>query len=264
MQCVLIVWYGHTLSPQFLKLEHFIKCAGDSRAVLCRAGQAIPLTDDHKAAREDETVCPLAEKDLFMGYSWLASSISLTDYTCSLLTAKKSQGWGRKDCMEFSDRVQISFTWITWPVCMQARVEAAGGHILYWNGVRVMGVLAVSRAIGDHCLRPFVISEPEVFTLLPCTEASLPGAFYSLNRYMQLPKMNFGSIGLPQLWNALCLFIADCSIQAVSNDLCWLRQLYWVLSSSLILLALSAAFLLPLTFFWAWAKDIMTASDHLA
>lgn len=43
----------------------------------------------------------------------------------------------------------------------QARVEAAGGQILFWNGVRVMGVLAVSRAIGDHCLRPFVIARPE-------------------------------------------------------------------------------------------------------
>lgn len=71
---------------------------GDSRAVLCRGGVAIPLTEDHKAAREDET----------------------------------------------------------------ARVEAAGGQILFWNGVRVMGVLAVSRAIGDHCLRPFVIAHPEV------------------------------------------------------------------------------------------------------
>lgn len=30
--------------------------AGDSRAVLSRAGLAFPLTDDHKAAREDETV----------------------------------------------------------------------------------------------------------------------------------------------------------------------------------------------------------------
>ena len=45
---------------------------------------------------------------------------------------------------------------------LQARVEAAGGQILFWNGVRVMGVLAVSRAIGDHCLRPFVIAQPEV------------------------------------------------------------------------------------------------------
>ena len=45
---------------------------------------------------------------------------------------------------------------------LQARVEAAGGQILFWNGVRVMGVLAVSRAIGDHCLRPYVIAQPEV------------------------------------------------------------------------------------------------------
>jgi protein phosphatase 2C len=79
----------------------YVANCGDSRAVLCRAGQAIPLTDDHKAAREDET----------------------------------------------------------------ARVEAAGGQILFWNGVRVMGVLAVSRAIGDHCLRPYVIAQPEVTIL---------------------------------------------------------------------------------------------------
>ena len=49
-----------------------------------------------------------------------------------------------------------------WEDWLQARVEAAGGQILFWNGVRVMGVLAVSRAIGDHCLRPFVIAQPEV------------------------------------------------------------------------------------------------------
>ncbi|KAK9822800.1 hypothetical protein WJX74_011082 [Apatococcus lobatus] len=76
----------------------YVANCGDSRAVLCRGGYACALTDDHKAAREDET----------------------------------------------------------------ARVEAAGGQILFWNGVRVMGVLAVSRAIGDHCLRPYVIADPEV------------------------------------------------------------------------------------------------------
>ena len=76
----------------------YVANCGDSRAVLCRGGAALPLTDDHKAAREDET----------------------------------------------------------------ARVEAAGGQILFWNGVRVMGVLAVSRAIGDRGLRPFVIAAPEV------------------------------------------------------------------------------------------------------
>jgi hypothetical protein len=38
-------------------------------------------------------------------------------------------------------------------------MQAAGGHV-WWD--RVMGELAVSRAIGDHCLRPYVIPEPEV------------------------------------------------------------------------------------------------------
>ena len=76
----------------------YVANAGDSRAVLLRSGVAMALTDDHKAAREDET----------------------------------------------------------------ARVEAAGGQILFWNGVRVMGLLAVSRAIGDHSLRPYVIADPEV------------------------------------------------------------------------------------------------------
>ena len=76
----------------------YVANAGDSRAVLYRNGKAMALTDDHKAAREDET----------------------------------------------------------------ARVEAAGGQILFWNGVRVMGLLAVSRAIGDHSLRPYVIADPEV------------------------------------------------------------------------------------------------------
>lgn len=57
----------------------------------------------------------------------------------------------------------------------QARVEALGGQILFWNGVRVMGVLAVSRAIGDHCLRPFVIAKPEASACsLPPIPLSLP------------------------------------------------------------------------------------------
>uniref|UniRef100_A0A5B6YM54 protein-serine/threonine phosphatase n=1 Tax=Davidia involucrata TaxID=16924 RepID=A0A5B6YM54_DAVIN len=80
------------------KEELVVANCGDSRAVLCRGGVAVPLSDDHKPDRPDE--------------------------------------------ME--------------------RVEAAGGRVIDWNGCRVLGVLATSRSIGDHYLKPYVISEPEV------------------------------------------------------------------------------------------------------
>ncbi|KAM7264982.1 hypothetical protein ACFE04_002665 [Oxalis oulophora] len=45
------------------------------------------------------------------------------------------------------------------------RIQAAGGRVIYWDGPRVLGVLAMSRAIGDNYLKPFVISEPEVVVM---------------------------------------------------------------------------------------------------
>ncbi|KAM7499299.1 hypothetical protein LguiA_023713 [Lonicera macranthoides] len=71
---------------------------GDSRAVLCRNGLAIPLSSDHKPDRADELV----------------------------------------------------------------RIEEAGGRVIYWDGPRVLGILAMSRAIGDSYLKPYVIPEPDV------------------------------------------------------------------------------------------------------
>ncbi|MCO5556713.1 hypothetical protein L7F22_025776 [Adiantum nelumboides] len=71
---------------------------GDSRAVLCRGGHAVPLSQDHKANRPDEV----------------------------------------------------------------ARIEAAGGQVFTWEGHRVCGVLAMSRALGDGFLKPFVSGQPEV------------------------------------------------------------------------------------------------------
>ncbi|XP_072961131.1 protein phosphatase 2C 51-like isoform X1 [Typha angustifolia] len=74
---------------------------GDSRAVLSRGGVAVPLSNDHKPDRPDET----------------------------------------------------------------ARVEAAGGQVFEWNGYRVFGVLATSRAFGrsagDLYLKPYVTADPE-------------------------------------------------------------------------------------------------------
>ncbi|GAB2223548.1 hypothetical protein Droror1_Dr00017689 [Drosera rotundifolia] len=78
--------------------EVVVANCGDSRAVMCRGGVAVPLSVDHKPDRPDEL----------------------------------------------------------------ARIEAAGGRVINWNGPRILGVLATSRAIGDHYLRPYVTSRPEV------------------------------------------------------------------------------------------------------
>lgn len=43
-----------------------------------------------------------------------------------------------------------------------ARIEAAGGKVINWNGHRIFGVLAMSRALGDYYLKPYVIPDPEV------------------------------------------------------------------------------------------------------
>ncbi|KAK7377165.1 hypothetical protein VNO80_02585 [Phaseolus coccineus] len=50
-----------------------------------------------------------------------------------------------------------------------ARIEAAGGKVIQWNGHRVFGVLAMSRSIGDRYLKPWIIPEPEV-RFLPRTK----------------------------------------------------------------------------------------------
>ncbi|KAF8061168.1 ABI1 [Scenedesmus sp. PABB004] len=84
------------------RAEVFVAHCGDSRAVLCRQGTAIPLTRDHKPDRPDE----------------------------------------------------------------RARVVGLGGKVVVKaGGARVMGLLAMSRALGDHFLRPYIIAEPEVMSL---------------------------------------------------------------------------------------------------
>lgn len=90
---------GSTAVVAVLGSEHIVVAnCGDSRAVLCRKGAAVPLSVDHKPDRPDEF----------------------------------------------------------------QRIQNAGGRVIFWDGPRVQGVLAMSRAIGDSYLKPYVTAEPEV------------------------------------------------------------------------------------------------------
>lgn len=42
------------------------------------------------------------------------------------------------------------------------RITDLGGRVIYWGRWRVEGLLAVSRAIGDSSLKPFITPEPEI------------------------------------------------------------------------------------------------------
>ncbi|MFA6066083.1 MAG: PP2C family protein-serine/threonine phosphatase [Candidatus Babeliaceae bacterium] len=76
----------------------YVANAGDSRAIICRAGKAIALSDDHKPNRPDE----------------------------------------------------------------QARIQKLGGKVIVKGVPRVNGRLAISRALGDKALNPYVIPNPEI------------------------------------------------------------------------------------------------------
>jgi serine/threonine protein phosphatase PrpC len=42
------------------------------------------------------------------------------------------------------------------------RISDLGGRVIYWGRWRVEGLLAVSRAIGDASLKPYITAEPEI------------------------------------------------------------------------------------------------------
>eukprot|EP00607_Mallomonas_marina_P003827 CAMPEP_0182431034 /NCGR_PEP_ID=MMETSP1167-20130531/45832_1 /TAXON_ID=2988 /ORGANISM="Mallomonas Sp, Strain CCMP3275" /LENGTH=272 /DNA_ID=CAMNT_0024616883 /DNA_START=265 /DNA_END=1083 /DNA_ORIENTATION=- len=46
----------------------------------------------------------------------------------------------------------------------EKRIRALGGRVVFWGRWRVEGVLAVSRAIGDLSLKPYVSCDPELIT----------------------------------------------------------------------------------------------------
>ncbi|KAL8191608.1 hypothetical protein R6Q57_028339 [Mikania cordata] len=101
---------------------------GDSRAVLCRNGKAVPLSTDHKVIR----ILFVDDQSLMFDRFFLRNLPTFEYF------------------LQPDSPDELS------------RIEAAGGKVLYWDGARVCGVLAMSRAIGDSYLKPYVTCEPDV------------------------------------------------------------------------------------------------------
>ncbi|KAK2644943.1 hypothetical protein Ddye_020138 [Dipteronia dyeriana] len=105
---------------------------GDSRAVLCRGKDPMALSVDHKV-RSSIVVLHLIV---------VHNQPSKTDFCIFYFILFGLSQPNRED--EY------------------ARIEAAGGKVIQWNGHRVFGVLAMSRSIGDRYLKPWIIPDPEV------------------------------------------------------------------------------------------------------
>ncbi|KAG6574134.1 putative protein phosphatase 2C 75, partial [Cucurbita argyrosperma subsp. sororia] len=126
---------GSTAVVAVLTPEHIIVAnCGDSRAVLCRGGRAIPLSNDHK---------------LFIRH--LLRDWGYGDQFFDLGLDSLAHLYHCEEKCVMPDRIDEL-----------ARIEAAGGQVIFINGARVKGILAMSRAIGDKYLKSVVISEPEI------------------------------------------------------------------------------------------------------
>jgi serine/threonine protein phosphatase PrpC len=121
------------------------KRAGDSRAVLVRSGEAVAATNDHRPAqRDDEKV-----------RRWGGAPPSLPHVHHCCKSASKAQ----------TNTTTLSSPTPSTPLppAPQARIEKAGGMLLNNGGLRLMGMLATTRAIGDHDLQPYGLTPvPEV------------------------------------------------------------------------------------------------------
>ncbi|KAK6936373.1 PPM-type phosphatase-like domain [Dillenia turbinata] len=118
---VVVALAGSTAVIAVLTADHIIVAnCGDSRAVLCRGGKAIPLSDDHKFV--------------------YCKFVKLKSWVCQMVFLLLQPD--REDELE--------------------RIKGLGGRVIHLNGARVEGILAMSRAIGDKYLKPYVTAEPEV------------------------------------------------------------------------------------------------------
>ncbi|RVW76759.1 putative protein phosphatase 2C 6 [Vitis vinifera] len=164
---------------------HYIIAAncGDSRAVLCRGTQAIPLTVDHKievTIPYENLICNYKPRRLILLSQPCSQYLARSAKTLATQKLKKLGRQLLKEWKLFLTQEAFTSAWML--TCLLdrqdelARIEEAGGQILYWQGPRVEGVLSMTRAIEmrlvddvwTHQPRPQKNYRGLIASVLPC------------------------------------------------------------------------------------------------
>ncbi|PWA38353.1 protein phosphatase 2C 56 [Artemisia annua] len=136
---------------------------GDSRAVLCRGTETIPLTVDQKGKRFENCVNALKPPRslILLGKSILGQAGHTELPVLTHYVGAHFATFCKTD-LAITNILFIDRNLYPDREDELLRIEKQDGKVIYWNGARVLGVLAMSRAIGDRYLRPWIIPVPEI------------------------------------------------------------------------------------------------------
>ncbi|RVW72298.1 putative protein phosphatase 2C 52 [Vitis vinifera] len=153
---------GSTASTAVLVGNHlYVANVGDSRAVISKAGKAIPLSEDHKPNRSDERKRIENAGGVVMWAVFSQAGFGFEDpiQICLKPNFICSKGQGLKSTKLPTCPIRHA------PVTQLTHLNVIPRWMICYDGLgtwRVGGVLAMSRAFGNRMLKQYVVAEPEI------------------------------------------------------------------------------------------------------
>ncbi|KAG0473973.1 hypothetical protein HPP92_015830 [Vanilla planifolia] len=158
---------GSTASTAILVGDRLLVAnVGDSRAVICRGGNAIAVSRDHKPDQTDERQ-RIEDAGGFVMWAgtWRVGDAGSTASTAILVGDRllvANVGDSRAVICRGGNAIAVSRDHKPDQTDERQRIEDAGGFVMWAGTWRVGGVLAVSRAFGDRLLKQYVVADPEI------------------------------------------------------------------------------------------------------